>query len=321
MREAAREDGQVLVLFVVGLTVFVLLGALVVDVGAWFQVQRKVQSVADAAALAGAQQLPCPSCAQATAQQYATVNSSAVKVDSINVRGGTVDVSTSAPLSAYFAFGIALAGKRARANASARVDPAQAVTNASSGCNAGTPAPCAKLRQSGPPAGFAIVPYLAPLVFSEDAASCVTDGSCLGATRTMNFGSDFAFICTESSSCTRSRGSGGRTTIRNWLRCSPCLSRTYGVGEAPRHAVPAASNGLGGTLQGISDDRLLVAPVLAPGGAIAGFAGVVIRGVPVWTSDDKELTIQFMTYTAPASLSPSGVAAANYGVRAIGLTS
>ncbi len=52
------ESGQVLVFVAVILTVLVGMAALVVDVGSWYQAQRHLQTAADAAALAGAQELP-----------------------------------------------------------------------------------------------------------------------------------------------------------------------------------------------------------------------------------------------------------------------
>lgn len=52
-----RQGGQVLVLFTLVLVVLLLASALAVDYGAWLVTKRSYQNVADAAALAGAQQL------------------------------------------------------------------------------------------------------------------------------------------------------------------------------------------------------------------------------------------------------------------------
>ena len=52
------ESGQVLVFVAFILTVIVGMAALVVDVGSWYQAHRHLQTAADAAALAGAQELP-----------------------------------------------------------------------------------------------------------------------------------------------------------------------------------------------------------------------------------------------------------------------
>ncbi len=74
-RRLAREDGQVLVLAAVGMTAICGMAGFVIDVSSWYQSQRKQQSIADAAALAAAGDLPA-STAQATsdAQSYAAKN-------------------------------------------------------------------------------------------------------------------------------------------------------------------------------------------------------------------------------------------------------
>src|SRR4051794_30834388 len=60
---ASRSDGargQVLVLFALLLVVLLLISALAVDYGGWLVTRRSYQNMADAAALAGAQQLTRP---------------------------------------------------------------------------------------------------------------------------------------------------------------------------------------------------------------------------------------------------------------------
>jgi Flp pilus assembly protein TadG len=52
------ERGQAAALTVICLTVMMVLSALVLDVGSWYQAQRETQAAADAAALAAAQALP-----------------------------------------------------------------------------------------------------------------------------------------------------------------------------------------------------------------------------------------------------------------------
>jgi hypothetical protein len=65
-----EEDGQALVLIAVTLVVLFGMCALVLDVGRAYVVKRHLQASADAAALAGAQDLPDPDVASATAQNY-----------------------------------------------------------------------------------------------------------------------------------------------------------------------------------------------------------------------------------------------------------
>lgn len=77
MSALRHESGQTLALAVLGLTVLLGVSALVLDVGSWLHVQRKLQSTADAAALAGAQLLPeSPGLAAQTAVAYAERNDS-----------------------------------------------------------------------------------------------------------------------------------------------------------------------------------------------------------------------------------------------------
>ena len=53
-----REEGNILVLFALLLTLFLLVGAIAVDVGYWWVTGKKAQIAADACALAAAQELP-----------------------------------------------------------------------------------------------------------------------------------------------------------------------------------------------------------------------------------------------------------------------
>ena len=69
------ERGQMLAIVAVSIVALCACGAFVMDVGAGFRAHRATQSVADAAALAGAQELPLDvSGAQALAQEYGDKN-------------------------------------------------------------------------------------------------------------------------------------------------------------------------------------------------------------------------------------------------------
>jgi Flp pilus assembly protein TadG len=71
----AHEDGQVIVFVVAILTVLIGISALVIDGGHWFHTQRHLQTAADAAALAGVQNLPSdPTGASGMASSYAQDN-------------------------------------------------------------------------------------------------------------------------------------------------------------------------------------------------------------------------------------------------------
>ncbi len=69
------ERGQVLILFALMLAVLLVFVVMVVDVGMFMEQRRHAQNVVDAAALAGAQELPDnPTAAATVARQYADLN-------------------------------------------------------------------------------------------------------------------------------------------------------------------------------------------------------------------------------------------------------
>jgi Putative Flp pilus-assembly TadE/G-like len=69
------ERGQVFAFSAISMVALLGMAAFVLDVGAWFRADRQIQSVADAAALAGAQRLPGdPGAAIALAREYAETN-------------------------------------------------------------------------------------------------------------------------------------------------------------------------------------------------------------------------------------------------------
>jgi Flp pilus assembly protein TadG len=75
MNARKNERGQAIVLTVLALIVLLGMSALVLDLGSWYRTKRRLQSTADAAVLAGAQQLPNdPGGAKSLAQSYANQN-------------------------------------------------------------------------------------------------------------------------------------------------------------------------------------------------------------------------------------------------------
>ena len=87
-----EERGQVIVLVVVMLIVLLGFAALVVDVGYAYYAHRSLQASADAAALAGAQELPNAAAAEAVARQYSS--SAGNKNERGNLNGVTTTVTT-----------------------------------------------------------------------------------------------------------------------------------------------------------------------------------------------------------------------------------
>ncbi len=74
MRRARAERGQILPLMVFALVALLGISAFAIDVGYAYYAKRQLQSATDAAALAGAQDLPNTSTAIATASSYAAAN-------------------------------------------------------------------------------------------------------------------------------------------------------------------------------------------------------------------------------------------------------
>ena len=71
MRRARGERGQILAVVVLALVALLGIAAFAIDVGYAYYAKRQLQAAADAAALAGAQDLPVASTAITTATQYA----------------------------------------------------------------------------------------------------------------------------------------------------------------------------------------------------------------------------------------------------------
>jgi Flp pilus assembly protein TadG len=70
----ANERGQVAVIVAISLIAFIGIMSYVIDVGSLYETRAKLQNAVDAAALAGAQDLPNTSNATATANQYIQLN-------------------------------------------------------------------------------------------------------------------------------------------------------------------------------------------------------------------------------------------------------
>lgn len=91
-RQARAESGQVIVLVAVALAVLLGMAALTVDVGFAYYAQRSLQASADAAALAGAQELQVGGDADTVARKYAA--SAGGKNQRDNIPGVHTDVET-----------------------------------------------------------------------------------------------------------------------------------------------------------------------------------------------------------------------------------
>ena len=99
MRKARGERGQVLAIVALALVALLGISAFAIDVGYAYYAKRQLQSATDAAALAGAQDLPTAATAIATATTYATANTPA------NLSGLTFTYTTKCTATAIVATG------------------------------------------------------------------------------------------------------------------------------------------------------------------------------------------------------------------------
>lgn len=121
----AREHGQAMVLFAFGLAGFCGLVGMSVDVGQIVYTRTQIQSAADAAALAGAQDLPNSQQAQATAMSYVTTNggtagAAVVQVTQTYGANDTVRVTASKNVTYTFLRVVGLTGTTVSATAKVR---------------------------------------------------------------------------------------------------------------------------------------------------------------------------------------------------------
>lgn len=130
MTVARRDErGQAIVLMVLALVVLLGMAAMVLDVGGWFRDQRRLQGTADAAALAGAQQLPtAPSAAQAMALSYANQNggdvlAADITVGTLNQPNDIIDVKAQKSSPGFFSSVLGIMNANITASARALVGP------------------------------------------------------------------------------------------------------------------------------------------------------------------------------------------------------
>ena len=134
MSRAEHEGGQTIVFTVIALVSLLGMGAMVLDVGAWFHEKRHLQATADAAALAGAQFLPgSPGTAQSQAVSYGTKNGGGVvagdvAITSSRVANDTIAVKAKKTKPGIFSRVLGVFSVNIGATAKARVAvPAQAL--------------------------------------------------------------------------------------------------------------------------------------------------------------------------------------------------
>jgi Flp pilus assembly protein TadG len=125
LRRSGDERGQVIVFTVISLFVMLALSAAVLDLGSWFQADRRLQTTVDAAALAAAQALPNDTAqAQALAEEYADKNGGGLDTVTFKttvVANDTVEVKGAAPAPGFFSQVFGIDSGTVNATATARV--------------------------------------------------------------------------------------------------------------------------------------------------------------------------------------------------------
>ena len=313
LRTRMRGDsGQAMVFIVFALMGLVLMAGLVIDGGSWRRTQRQVQTAADAAALAGAQDLPIDATASSTAVTYAQRNFSGIAAPTITFPTDSgcsahacIDVRAAKPVSGIFLPAI---NATARAHARAMVSVPSMMKN------------------------------VAPVAVKNTVACAVTNPGCYGQTVTLTFDEsnvsssnigliDLTCHSTISTACGSASGIGG-STLKDWIETgyADALPANQWYGVKTGETVGPVKLGF--------NDRVGV-PLFFPvfdttatsGGSayyfhIIGWAAFVIDPTGVtWTSQKRQLTGHFVTYTATdlAAGDPIG-GATDFGVHVITLT-
>jgi Flp pilus assembly protein TadG len=290
------DSGQAMLFVVVALLGLVGLVSLVVDGGSWFRTQRQVQTAADAAALAGAQNLPIDQTgARSTAISYAQQNFSGIAAPTITFPSAAeIDVVAAKPVNGII---LPALNATARAHARAQVSAPSSLKN------------------------------VAPIAVYKDYACIVTNPTCFGQTVVLGFDDDNPFDPTKSKfgllDLDRD-GSAGSGDMKNWL------DNGYPDFLPVNTIYPPANgekNGIKSQLQSAADaHRVLLFPVYdtatATGYHVIGWAAFVIDDIGKWAGKEHVLTGHFVTFLATdlAAGNPITDPSLDFGVHVITLT-
>jgi hypothetical protein len=295
------DAGQVFVFVAVIITGLIGMAALVVDGGSWFHAQRKLQTAADAAALAGAQHLPTEqSTARTFALDYAQRNYSGILPPTVTFPdAATIDVAAKADTPGIFApvlnaaFGIITV----HANAQAKVfAPSQ-------------------------------LKDVAPIAVYKDYACIVTNPSCFGQKVVLGFDDDNPYDPTKSKfgllDLDRD-GSAGTGDMKDWLTNG---FQDYLPIDTIYPPANGEKNGIKTQLQDAATaHRTLLFPVYdtanTAGYHVIGWAAFVIDDIGKWAGQEHILTGHFVTFiaTSLAAGNPITDPSKDFGVHVITLT-
>jgi Putative Flp pilus-assembly TadE/G-like len=299
------DSGQAFVFVAFVLIVLVGMAGLVIDVGSWYRADRHLQTAADAAALAGAQELPTnETSATSVAIDYGTVRNGS-GLDALSVtptfpRSDTIHVSATATAPGIFARVISSAFDEVTlgAEAEAQVTAPLELKN------------------------------VAPIAVYKEVACIVSDPSCFGQPVTLAFNEDDPFDPTKSKfgllDLDRD-GHVGADDVKDWIEDG---YQDYLPVDTDYPPATGEKNGIKQALEDAADqERVLMFPVFDSANAstgyhVIGWAAFVIDEVVKWTGNEHELTGHFVTFIATdlAAGGPIPDPDSDYGVHVITLT-
>jgi hypothetical protein len=309
------EGGQSIVFVALGLTVIVGLCALVIDVGSWFREQRHLQVAADAAALAGAQDLPNTGVATSTAAAYASNNVSGLDAwtptfpaTSPCAASACIDVRLSKAAPGYFSRIFDLSSVTVHAHARAMV---------------------------GVPGSLKSV---APIAIKTTSACLTGSTGCFGATKRLKFiesnlsSSAFGLVslsCQGASASSCSGSGTGASDLVTWIQTGyPGLldvNKWYAavtgekIGPVRDALEAAAGRVLLIPVFDVADSSALSFHVVGWGAFVIDSGGVIEwkNDVPGCRPDCKVLQGHFVEYIAHGVVSSSS--GTGFGVRVVAL--
>jgi hypothetical protein len=296
------ESGQAFVFVAFVLMALVGMAALVIDGGSWYRAQRHLQTAADAAALAGAQELPTNQTSATTvALDYARRNYAGIPDPTVTFPDpGTIDVAatTTAPGILARIYGAAFDEVDISARAQARVSAPLELKN------------------------------VAPIAVYTDEACVVSDPSCFGQPVTLAFDEDAEFDPTKSKfgllDLDRD-GTVGAADIKSWIEDGYPQHLPINTDYPPANG---EKNGIKQELEDAAEqERVLMFPVFdtaneSTGYHVIGWAAFIVDEVVKWTGNEHELTGHFVTFIA-TDLAGGGTIPdpdSDYGVHVITLT-
>jgi Flp pilus assembly protein TadG len=296
------ESGQALVFVALALLTFVGMAALVIDGGSWYRADRRLQTAADAAALAGAQELPTDQAsAETVALDYAQENYSGIPAPTITFPNTyTIDVAATADTPGVLApvlnsaFDVVTVHAEAQAQVSA----------------------LSELKD------------VTPIAVYKDEACIVLNPSCFGQPVTLAFDEDAEFDPTKSKfgllDLDRD-GDAGAGDMKDWLENG---YQDYLPIDTDYPPANGEKNGIKQELEDAAEaQRVLLFPVYDSANAstgyhVIGWAAFVIDEVVKWAGHEHEFTGHFVTFVATdlAAGDPISDPDLDFGVHVITLT-